>query len=54
MVVVGAPEKDAQINAHSLISARRNLAGSLIGGILERLNKCLTFVVNTIFTVILS
>ena len=35
MVVVGAPEKDAQINAHSLISARRNLAGSLIGGILE-------------------
>jgi alcohol dehydrogenase (NADP+) len=35
MVVVGAPEKDAQISAHSLISARRNLAGSLIGGILE-------------------
>ncbi|HEY8522141.1 MAG TPA: zinc-binding dehydrogenase [Nitrososphaeraceae archaeon] len=35
MVVVRAPEKDAQISAHSLISARRNLAGSLIGGILE-------------------
>lgn len=35
MVVVGAPEKDAQISAQSLISARRNLAGSLIGGINE-------------------
>jgi uncharacterized zinc-type alcohol dehydrogenase-like protein len=35
MVVVGVPEKDAQINAYSLISARRNLAGSLIGGINE-------------------
>lgn len=35
MVVVGAPEKDAQIGAHFLINARRNLAGSLIGGIRE-------------------
>ncbi|MGE5634490.1 MAG: NAD(P)-dependent alcohol dehydrogenase [Deltaproteobacteria bacterium] len=35
MVVVGVPEKDAQINGYSLISARRNLAGSLIGGISE-------------------
>jgi alcohol dehydrogenase (NADP+) len=35
IVVVGVPEKDAQINAYSLISARRNLAGSLIGGISE-------------------
>ena len=35
MVVVGVPEKDAQLNAYSLISARRNLAGSLIGGISE-------------------
>jgi uncharacterized zinc-type alcohol dehydrogenase-like protein len=35
MVVVGVPEKDAQLSAYSLISARRNLAGSLIGGISE-------------------
>jgi uncharacterized zinc-type alcohol dehydrogenase-like protein len=35
MVVVGVPEKDSQISAYSLISARRNLAGSLIGGIQE-------------------
>lgn len=35
MVIVGAPEKDVQLNAHSLISSRRNLAGSLIGGISE-------------------
>jgi uncharacterized zinc-type alcohol dehydrogenase-like protein len=43
MVVVGVPEKDTQINAYSLISARRNLAGSLIGGISETqemLNFC--------------
>ena len=43
MVVVGAPEKDAQVSAQSLISARRNLAGSLIGGInetQEMLNLC--------------
>ena len=43
MVIVGAPEKDAQVSAHSLISARRNLAGSLIGGInetQEMLNFC--------------
>jgi uncharacterized zinc-type alcohol dehydrogenase-like protein len=43
MVVVGVPEKDNQINAYSLISARRNLAGSLIGGISETqemLNFC--------------
>jgi alcohol dehydrogenase (NADP+) len=35
MVVVGVPEKDAQLSAYSLISLRRNLAGSLIGGISE-------------------
>lgn len=35
MVVVGVPEKDSLLNAYSLISARRNLAGSLIGGISE-------------------
>ena len=35
MVVVGVPEKDAQLSANSLISSRRNLAGSLIGGISE-------------------
>lgn len=43
MVIVGAPEKDAQVSAQSLISARRNLAGSLIGGInetQEMLNFC--------------
>ena len=43
MVVVGVPEKDTQINAYSLISARHNLAGSLIGGISETqemLNFC--------------
>ena len=43
MVVVGVPEKDTQINAYYLISARRNLAGSLIGGISETqemLNFC--------------
>jgi alcohol dehydrogenase (NADP+) len=43
MIVVGVPEKDTQINAYSLISARRNLAGSLIGGISETqemLNFC--------------
>jgi uncharacterized zinc-type alcohol dehydrogenase-like protein len=35
MVIVGAPEKDIHLNAHSLISSRRNLAGSLIGGLRE-------------------
>ena len=43
MVVFGVPEKDTQINAYSLISARRNLAGSLSGGISETqemLNFC--------------
>lgn len=43
MVIVGAPEKDARVSAQSLISARRNLAGSLIGGInetQEMLNFC--------------
>lgn len=43
MVIVGAPEKDARVSAQSLISGRRNLAGSLIGGInetQEMLNFC--------------
>jgi uncharacterized zinc-type alcohol dehydrogenase-like protein len=35
MVLVGVPEKDTSLNAHSLITARRNLAGSLSGGIKE-------------------
>ncbi|HET8794476.1 MAG TPA: NAD(P)-dependent alcohol dehydrogenase, partial [Nitrososphaeraceae archaeon] len=35
MVIVGAPEKDTQLSAHSLISSRRNLTGSLIGGLHE-------------------
>ncbi|WP_115709975.1 NAD(P)-dependent alcohol dehydrogenase [Legionella sainthelensi] len=35
MVVVGIPEEPAQINSFSLIERRRNLAGSLIGGIKE-------------------
>ncbi|MGE0243274.1 MAG: NAD(P)-dependent alcohol dehydrogenase [Nitrososphaeraceae archaeon] len=35
MVIVGAPEKDTQLSAHSLISSRRSLAGSLIGGYRE-------------------
>ena len=30
IMVVGVPEKDVQISAHSLISVRRNLAGSLM------------------------
>ena len=33
MVLVGIPEKDTQVNAFSLVKARRNLAGSAIGGI---------------------
>ncbi|VEG91867.1 NAD(P)-dependent alcohol dehydrogenase [Legionella spiritensis] len=35
MVVVGLPENEIPINAFSLVSARRSLAGSLIGGIQE-------------------
>ena len=35
MVIVGIPEKDSHISPYTLISARRNLTGSLIGGILE-------------------
>jgi alcohol dehydrogenase (NADP+) len=35
MVVVGLPEKQMQIGAFSLTSARRSLAGSVIGGIQE-------------------
>lgn len=34
MVVVGLPEKETPLDAYSLISARRSLAGSVIGGIL--------------------
>jgi len=33
MVVVGIPEKQTPINLSTLIMARRNLAGSVIGGI---------------------
>ncbi len=35
MVLVGAPEKPAPVNAFPLIMGRRRLAGSLIGGIKE-------------------
>lgn len=35
MVIVGLPEKEMSIGAFSLISARRSLAGSVIGGIPE-------------------
>jgi uncharacterized zinc-type alcohol dehydrogenase-like protein len=35
MVVVGIPEKHTPINPSTLIMARRNLAGSVIGGIRE-------------------
>lgn len=35
MVVVGIPERDAPLEIASLISARRSLAGSAIGGIAE-------------------
>jgi uncharacterized zinc-type alcohol dehydrogenase-like protein len=43
MVVVGIPEKQTPINPSTLIMARRNLAGSVIGGIRETqemLNFC--------------
>ncbi len=35
MVLVGVPEKPAEVHAHTLIGRRRTLAGSLIGGIKE-------------------
>jgi uncharacterized zinc-type alcohol dehydrogenase-like protein len=35
MVIVGAPEKPAEVSAFSLISNNRTLAGSMIGGIEE-------------------
>ena len=35
MVIVGLPEKEMSINAFSLINARRSIAGSVIGGIME-------------------
>ncbi len=35
MVVVGIPEKETLLGASSLINPRRNLAGSVIGGIRE-------------------
>lgn len=35
MVLVGAPEKPAEVHAFSLITNGRNLAGSMIGGIRE-------------------
>ncbi len=35
MVIVGAPEKPAEVNAFSLIPNNRTLAGSMIGGIAE-------------------
>jgi alcohol dehydrogenase (NADP+) len=35
VVIVGLPEKEMSIGAFSLINARRSIAGSVIGGILE-------------------
>lgn len=35
MILVGAPDKPAELNAFSLIGRRRSIAGSLIGGIAE-------------------
>jgi alcohol dehydrogenase (NADP+) len=35
MVIVGLPEKEMSIGAFSLINARRSIAGSVIGGIME-------------------
>ena len=35
MILVGAPEKPAALNAFSLITRRRSIVGSLIGGIAE-------------------
>jgi uncharacterized zinc-type alcohol dehydrogenase-like protein len=43
MVMVGVPEKPMSVHSFSLISGRRSLAGSLIGGIAETqemLNFC--------------
>jgi alcohol dehydrogenase (NADP+) len=43
MVLVGLPEKETQVGAFSLVSARRSIAGSAIGGIQETqemLNFC--------------
>lgn len=43
MVIVGLPEKEMQFNAFSLTSARRSIAGSVVGGIRETqemLNFC--------------
>ena len=35
MVVVGIPDKPVPINAFGLVTGRRRLAGSMIGGIAE-------------------
>ncbi|MFE2410024.1 MULTISPECIES: NAD(P)-dependent alcohol dehydrogenase [unclassified Kitasatospora] len=35
MVQVGAPEKPVTVNAHALLTGRRSLAGSMIGGLPE-------------------
>lgn len=35
MIVLGAPDKPVELNHHSLITNRRKIAGSLIGGIKE-------------------
>ena len=35
MVMVGLPKEDVKVNAHSLVGSRRNLAGSVNGGIAE-------------------
>jgi uncharacterized zinc-type alcohol dehydrogenase-like protein len=43
MVIVGLPENKMQFNAYSVTNARRNIAGSVIGGIKETqdmLNFC--------------
>jgi uncharacterized zinc-type alcohol dehydrogenase-like protein len=50
MVIVGLPEKEMSINAFSLINARRSIAGSVIGGIMET-QKMLDFCNKNIFPV---
>jgi alcohol dehydrogenase (NADP+) len=51
MVVMGIPEKKTPLGTATLISRRRSIAGSVIGGIKET-QEMLDFVVNTISVVI--
>jgi uncharacterized zinc-type alcohol dehydrogenase-like protein len=53
MVMLGVSPEALALEAHSLIMNRRNLAGSLIGGLKET-KRCLIFVPNIISLLILS